>query len=302
MTTDRDTARATAIVAATGILWGLYWLPVRAIDARGLSGAWGTAAITLAACLILTPFALARWRSLAGAPPAVLASIALGGAGFALYSVGLVHGRVAIVVLLFFLTPVWSTLIGRFALGWPTPPSRILAMAVGLAGLGLMLGADGRMPLPRGPGEWMGLLAGFLWSVSTTGIRTRSRLGAGETGFVFAAGAGVAALALAPILADLPAAPAPGGVAEVAALAFGAAGLWWVASVVALMWATVRLEPARVGILLMVEVLVGAVSAALLAGEHLAPLEIAGGLLVVGAGILEVRPPRRRRGAPLPKV
>ena len=69
-------------------------------------------------------------------------------------------------------------------------------------------------------------------------------------------------------------------------------GIWWALSIASLMWATVRLEPARVGILLMVEVLVGAVTAALIAGEHLAPLEIAGGALVLLSGLLEVWPVR----------
>jgi drug/metabolite transporter (DMT)-like permease len=59
-----------------------------------------------------------------------------------------------------------------------------------------------------------------------------------------------------------------------------------------LMWAAARLEPARVGILLMAEVLVGVVSAALIAGEALGTLEILGGLLVLSAGVLEVWPVR----------
>jgi drug/metabolite transporter (DMT)-like permease len=77
------------------------------------------------------------------------------------------------------------------------------------------------------------------------------------------------------------------------AVALAAGGLWWGLSVASLMWATVRLEPARVGILLMTEVVVGAASAAILAAEHLSPLEIAGGALVLCAGILEVWPSRR---------
>ena len=40
---------ASAIVLATGIFWGVYWVPVRAIAEGGLDGAWGTGAITLAA-------------------------------------------------------------------------------------------------------------------------------------------------------------------------------------------------------------------------------------------------------------
>jgi drug/metabolite transporter (DMT)-like permease len=44
----------------------------------------------------------------------------------------------------------------------------------------------------------------------------------------------------------------------------------------------------------MIEVLIGGVSAALLAGEHLAPMEMAGGALVLIAAVLEVWPVRQR--------
>ena len=294
MTTQRSISIATGIVAAAGLLWGLYWLPVRALDGLGLPGAWGTVAITLAATLLLAPLAVARRRDLAATPLPALLAIATGGAAFALYSMSLVYGRVAIVILLYFLTPVWSTLIGRYVMGWPATPLRVAAILLGLAGLGIMLGADGTVPRPQGIGEWMALVAGLLWSIGTTGMRTTSTLAPGPSAFVFAAGAAVTALVLAPLLAPLPGG-AEGSILRAGAVALGTGALWWGLSIAALMWATLRLEPARVGILLMTEVLVGALSAALLAGEHLSGLEIAGGALVLAAGILEVWPTRKRQ-------
>lgn len=92
-------------------------------------------------------------------------------------------------------------------------------------------------------------------------------------------------------------APLPTGVADIAqplAWALAAGGLWWGLSVASLMWATVRLEPARVGLLLMSEVVVGAASAAFFAGERLATLEIVGGALVLCAAGLEIWPARRK--------
>ncbi|RVT82663.1 DMT family transporter [Rhodobacteraceae bacterium CCMM004] len=292
MTPAAETARASVVVVATGMAWGLYWLPVRALEAAGLPGAWGTVAITALAAVLLTPVAWRRRGRLAAASPLGLAAFALGGAAFALYSVGFVYGRVAIVILLWFLTPVWSVLIGRYVMGWSTPPLRIAAIACGLAGLAVMLSADGGPPVPRSAGEWMALSAGALWSVATTGMRVRPDLGPGDGAWVFALGALAATLVLAPMLGPLPSL-APGAGLAVAGWAGLAAALWWGASIAGLMWATVRLEPARSGILLMSEVLVGAVSAALLAGEALHPLEIAGGALVLAAGALEVWPTGR---------
>ena len=295
MDTRRTTRIASSIVVATGALWGLYWFPARRLAEIALPGAWGALAIVAAAMVLLAPLALRRRHELADADPWALASVALGGAGFVLYSVGFVYGRVAIVILLFYLTPVWSTLIGRYVMGWRLPHLRAAAIAVGVAGLVVMLGGDGGVPVPRGAGEWLALLSGLLWSIATTGIRTRSTLGPASAAFVFASGAVVGALLLAPFLEPLPAGVPRASVLPAIGWTLAAGGLWWGASVAALMWSAARLEPARVGLLLMAEVLVGATSAAYLAGERLGSWEIAGGALVLCASILEVWPMRGRR-------
>ncbi|MBZ9539304.1 DMT family transporter, partial [Modicisalibacter tunisiensis] len=172
MSLRRQTALASLIVILTGALWGLYWIPVRRLDGL-LPGAWGSLLIVALATLLLTPFAVVHRRRLRAADPLSLAAIALGGAAFVMYSIGLVHGRVANVILLFYLTPVWSTLIARLGLGWPTPWPRYAAIGVGLAGLVLVLGDDGALPWPRGVGDWLGLASGLLWALASTGIRLR---------------------------------------------------------------------------------------------------------------------------------
>lgn len=288
METRQIKRAATLIVIVTGALWGFYWIPVRQLTQLGLTGAWGTLAITLCAVVVLLPYGVAQRHDLLAAQKRTLISIALGGAAFALYSIGFVYGRVAIIILLYFLTPVWSTLIARYVFKWSSSPLRIAAIIVGLIGLGVMLGADGAVPIPRGIGEWMALCAGLLWSVSTTGIRTSAPMSPLLAALVFAMGAALISLILTPFLDPWSGQIAPGAMW----VAFLAGLFWWAASVAGLMWAAARLEPARVGILLMAEVLVGAASAAYFAGEHLAPLELIGGALVLLAGMLEVWPQR----------
>jgi drug/metabolite transporter (DMT)-like permease len=289
MTPARIPLVASALVLLVGVFWGLYWLPVREIEARGLAGAWGTVAITLATAVVMAPVALRRRRDLRAAHPLALASIALGGAAFALYSIGFVYGRVALVTLLWFLSPVWAVLVTRVLLGWPTPWLRLVAVAVGVAGLVLMLGAGGRMPLPKDLGEWMSLVGGILWAFSITGTRVKSTLSAAPSTFVFALGAAALSLVLAPLLAPFPRLP-EGSLPSVLALSFATGAIWWGASIIGLVWATMRLDPARVAILLMSEVPIGAVTAAWLAGETLHPMEIIGGAMVLAAGLLEVWP------------
>lgn len=132
---------------------------------------------------------------------------------------------------------------------------------------------------------------GALWAVATTVMRVRPPLPPIEAAFVFALGAAIAAGGLAPLPG-----PAPGDVevASAAMWALLAGALWWGPAMALLMWAATQLEPARVGILLMSEVLIGAASAALIAGEVLSAPELIGGALVLCAGVLEVWPVQRR--------
>jgi drug/metabolite transporter (DMT)-like permease len=181
-------------------------------------------------------------------------------------------------------------LIARFVLGRPQPALRVAAIVLGLVGLAVMLAAGGEVPLPRSAGEWLALASGLLWAIASTLLAGRPGPAPAAAAFVFALGATLGAAGLAPLLAPWPAGVAASDVAVAAGWAVVAGGLWWGLSMASLLWATARLEPARVGILLMSEVLVGTLSAALLAGEQLAGREVVGGALVLAAGVLEIRP------------
>ncbi len=276
-------------------MWGVYWVPLRQLDAVAAAGPWATLAVVLAGCLVLTPFGWAGRARLQAANNRALLSVALGGASFVLYSNGLLYGQVAVVILLFYLTPIWSTLIARFWLRWPVSWWRYAAIGLGLAGIALVLRGDhGGLPLPRTLGDWLGLASGLLWAVAATGIHVHVRTRPAETNFVFCAGAAAMALLLALLLGDEPEPRVAGGQYTTALLwTVLIGGVWWAASLTAFMWASREMEPPRVGILLMSEVIVGAVSAALFAGEPFGVTMTVGAMLVVGAGVLETMPDRR---------
>ena len=282
------------LVVSVGALWGLYWAPLRQLEALIGAGPWVTFAAVATGCLCLAPFGWKGRHRLAVSNNRALLSIALGGASFVLYSNGLLYGRVAVVILLFYLTPIWSTLIVRFWLRWPVSRWRYCAIVAGLAGIGLVLRSDhSLMPLPQSLGDWLGLSSGILWSVASTGIHVHARTKAAETNFIFCAGGTAMALFLALLLGH---APQQQGL-DLALPALGwtllLGGGWWAASLSGFMWATRQMEPARIGILLMSEVLVGAGTSVLFAGEPFDGFMALGGLLVIAAGLLETAPRRR---------
>ena len=288
---------ASMIVLCVGVFWGVYWVPVRAIAELGLDGAWGTGAITLAAMLFLLPFLAGKTHVFRDTGFVGVVSIALGGAAFALYSIGFLYGKVALVVLLWFFSPVWSVLIAKFVLRWQVPTLRLIAIGVGLAGLFIMLGGEGSLPVPRSLGEWMAFIGGLIWAGATAGMRLKSRVPPLPAAFTFALGATLTSFVFAPFLAPPPIIAAEDAL-RIGITVLVTGGVWWGLSIAALMWATLRLDPARVGILLMPEVILGAVTAAIFAGETLSASEMIGGGLVILCGLLEVWPTKAEGGHP----
>ncbi|PWG65784.1 DMT family transporter [Sediminicurvatus halobius] len=285
------TLLANLTVVTVGVLWGLYWLPLRALDDVATAGPWATLATTVTGLLVLAP---AAWRGRgelqrAGWP--ALASLLLGGASFVLYSNGLLYGHVAVVILLFYLTPVWSTLIGRIWLGQPMTWWRYAAVGVGLVGVALVLrGSHGGLPLPHSAGDWLGLASGIGWAIASVGINRYSRTPPATTNFVFCGGAALAAGLFVLAAGSPPPLLAASALAPAIAWTLVIGGLWWAASLTLFLHAAQRLEPARVGILLMSEVIAGAASAALLTDEPFGMLMGIGAMVVVVAALLETLP------------
>lgn len=141
----------------------------------------------------------------------------------------------------------------------------------------------------------MAFAGGLIWAFATAGMRLKSNVKPLPSAFLFALGAAMTSLLAAPFLEPFPTI-ASGDLPTVAVNVLLTGGFWWVLSIAALMWATVRLDPARVGILLMTEVVFGAVTAAAFAGESLSINEMVGGALVILCGILEVWPTKETTG------
>jgi drug/metabolite transporter (DMT)-like permease len=272
-----------AILVST-VLWGTLWIPLRHLNAAGLGGPWATCAGFFLPLLILLPFGLTRWRAiLAEGWPLAQAGFLMATC-IALYAEALLQGYVARVILLFYLTPVWSTLLAWMLLGDPITRARIVTVTLGLAGMFIVFGAGTGLPVPRTAAEWMGLLSGFCWGVSMVSLRRVAHAAEFDKVFVqfLFVGALFLLLSLAP--GGQPwSAPNPEVFLESATwlLLFG---LVWMPAV---LWLTMfggsRLDPGRVAVLLMLEVVIGLVSAALLTDEPFGQREIAGAICIVAA-------------------
>lgn len=270
-----------AVVAVAAIFWGLWWLPLRALEATGLTAAALNLWLYAVAAAALLPVLWARRGRVAeGGAPLALAAMLFGLAILA-WNFALQTGEVVRVTLLFYLTPVWGTVLARVFLGEPVGGRRMLAIGLGLGGA-LALLAEAWPPVPRMLGDWLGLGAGLVFAGSATAARYGRVDGRALTALAFIAAAAVAAMTTALVGETL---GWPGGrsVAVVAAISL----LWLVPVTWALLWGAARLDPGRLALLMLLEVVAAAVSAALLTDEPFGLREAAGCVLILLAGALE---------------
>jgi drug/metabolite transporter (DMT)-like permease len=285
--------RPATAVALSASLWGLWWLPLRALAEAGLSGPAVNAALYGIASLALLPWLWRRRARIAVGGLLLLGAGGLFGAALVSWNLALIQGEVVRVTLLFYLAPVWATLLALELLREPVGPLRVLSVVLGLAGAVVLLGFADGLPLPRSLGDWLGLAAGVLFALSVTLVRKGEAIsGLEQTMVSFAAAALLSLLLLA-------ASPIPDAALSPAVLAWAAlAALGWLLPLTwLLLWGARFLEPGRVSLLLLLEVAVAALSAALLAGEPFGLREASGCLLILAAGALEgaaeLRPARR---------
>lgn len=280
------TAHSVAVLVP--VMWGLYWIPARYVEAAIGAGVWGTVYAVLVACIVLAPAAWYYRASLYTTNRLALASTALGGTSFALYAAGLLYGNVVVVVVLYYLTPVWSVLIARLWYKQRTSLTSCAVIVIGMVGVFLVLKGDNTfIPLPREIGDWLGLAGGILWSIASTGIYKYSRLDSYSSNFIFSVGALISAVLLACVLTGpgLPSGQAIDygtGIPVIILIGVG----WWAVALTGFLWAARYLEPTRLGIFMMTEVVAGAASAALLAGERFDFMMLVGTLFVVVAGLI----------------
>lgn len=283
-----QTARSEVVVIAVllggSTLWGLYWLPLRVLERGGLAGLWVVVLVYIGATGVLLWQArreLDQLLRFAGPMLGIGLSGAISGIAF---SIGVIEGEVARVLILFYLAPVWSVILARWALREPLAPVTVPALLVALGGAAMMLLSDGGFAGSRfALADLLGLIAGLAFALTNVQLRAARALSPRLKN--------LAACYLVPPLAlvvalglDLPlAAPT---VTLAGSLVLGM--VWMTAMIAMVQYGVSHLPLQQSSVLLLFELIVGAVSAALIAGERLGPWEVIGGTCIVAAGLAVV--------------
>jgi drug/metabolite transporter (DMT)-like permease len=272
-------------------------MPQRAFETAGMTGGWGTIAQYMICILFLAPIAVWRWvRGLQTGLGLFWAGLFMGG-GIVCYANSFLLTDVIRALLLFYLTPVWATLIELVFLkrrpGW----WRAVSLPLSLLGVWIVIGQGVGFSLPQNAGDWLAILGGAMFAAGAARVEVSRIDGVFPMLFAFFVYGGLFAvgqsLFLAGELGPMPAIEVWIGLTPWLILL---CVLFFLPTNTMVTWAPTRLGAGLFSILILSELIFGTISAAIWADEPFGWREVTGSLLILLAGVLEVVMSRRATG------
>ncbi|MEQ9489278.1 MAG: DMT family transporter [Alphaproteobacteria bacterium] len=281
------TSLAKAAALYSGLIFGLFWFPLRFLEAQGVPGVWPAVLINGTAAAFMIPVVVWRWkRFVFGGWRFHIAGL-LAGTTLVLYAAGLLYTEVVRIIVLYYMLPIWGFLLARIFLGAAITPIRWIAMGFGFAGLYIIFGADAGLPLPRNAGDWMGLCSGFIWAVAATMILADNRSSVIDYALYYLVWGGLGTIVVLAFSGDLAFPPDSRIVLDSMIWVVPLALLGLVPAGLATLYAPAYLNPGTVGLLFMTEISVSVGTAAVFAGEVFGLPEAVGVILISLAGLIE---------------
>lgn len=276
-------------------LWGVAWWPMQMLNDAGMDGAMLTLVTYGAAATAFVPMVipharllLRRWRTL-------MVILVSGGAWNLLFIFAMISGHAGRAVLLYYLSTLWMVIGARLVLGEPFVASRLFCAGIALLGAVLVLDP---LQLLRGElalADLYAIGAGLAHAITCLAFRHAADIPVRNKNAFMFLGSVIGAGAL---LSLQPLSPAASCVSTNAFLLAFAFGLTWVMVADYLVqFGVSHLPSSRSAILMLCELPITVVSAAIITRQQLGALELAGGLLIMLASLVECV----RSEAPLPE-
>ena len=270
----------------TASMWGAVWYPLRLLEAEGLHGLWSTI-ISYGAALSLGLYWLWRDRGIWRIHPVALTIMMLA-AGWcnAAFVLSVLEGTVVRVLLLFYLAPLWALILGWLILGEKPNRTGWLVFIVALAGAIIMLwDPSSGLPWPRDRADWLAVSAGFAFSLSNVMVRKTGNVSVGAKAAVTWLGV-VTVCAVWILIADV-AVPQVTLPTIGSAVALGTFGFFIMT--LAVIYGVANMPVHRSAVILLFELVVGAISSMLLTDEIVLLQEWIGGALILVSAWLAAR-------------
>lgn len=276
------------LLAAT--LWGVFWYPLRWLEQLGLGGLWQSFFIysgTVWLMIVVVWRYRATLKAELGLAPWPLLFMALtsGWCNIA-FILAMLDGHVMRVLLLFYLSPLWATLIGWLFLKEQLHTLSVVVLLVAVSGAVVMLWhPEMGYPWPNNRADWLALSAGMSFAILNALVRVTEQVSVPIKTVISWVGVLVISLVLIVLFGTgLPEVPV-----RVMAYAWLVGAIVMVIMTFSVVYGVTHMPIHRSSIILLFELVAGAVSSQLLTEEVITLHEWIGGAMVVAAAYLSAR-------------
>ncbi len=275
---------ALACVVAA-VLWGLFWYPLRLLEEMGVPGLWASLIIYSFAVIFVIPVCFKkRAEFLKFKVECLLMGLFAGWTNLA-FILAVLEGEVVRVLVLFYLSPIWAILLAVLILHERLTRVGLCSLILAMVGAGLMLWRP-ELSYSNGIGlvEFYAITSGMAFAVTNIVVRK-----IGSTPIVVKMGAswlGVIVLTLFALwFVQLP-------VPEITAHSGFLVLLIGFPAMYVMTWAAqygvTHLPIQRSSVIFLLEIVAGAISAALWTDEIVSNIEYVGGVLIISAGLISI--------------
>jgi len=266
--------------------WGIIWYPYRLLQEAGFSGVSASFYTYLIAMVIGVVLLGRHWRDLLSAHNSMCwLALAAGWTNLS-YVLAVIDGEVMRVMLLFYLSPVWTLLLAHFWLKERAGLQGVLVIATSLLGAFIMLydaTLPTNMPLPHNQSEWLALSAGMGFSLMNVQSRKFGDLSLVSKSF--SVWLGVVFITVVSVLFFGQDFAMPTTMRNVDWMWLGGVGVLLFASTLLVQYGVTHMPAVRASIIFLFELVVAAIAAYYLAGEDMSLNEWVGGAFIVTAAI-----------------
>lgn len=269
--------------------WGIIWYPYRIMNDAGVSGV-ASSFYTYSIAIMLGAALFAKhWRGICKLPKSVIWLSLIAGWTNLSYVLAVIDGEVMRVMLLFYLSPLWTLLLAHFWLKESITKVGFFSICIAMIGAYIMLadpfnGTSNHIPLPQNKAEWLALSAGIGFSLTNVITRKSVHLSLAAKSMLVWVGVAGMSLLLMPFLGG--AFPSPH---------FFTLNNWLMMALIAILlmvatlfvqYGVTKITATRASVLFLFELVVAAIAAYYLANEAMQLNEWMGGALIIAAGLL----------------
>ncbi len=268
-------------------VWGIIWYPYRLMANAGVSGIYSSFYVFILTIAIALPyFFIAKKKVPIWSKDFWLLALVAGYTNIS-YVLAVIDGEVVRVMLLFYLSPVWTIFLAHFMLNEDTQKRHYIAVFISLIGAFIMFWEPGYLIHLDSRSDWLALSSGLGFAITNVMTRKHAHMTVNQK--ALAIWLGVIVVAIICIMFDKNAMPTLDFFRPVDAAIMMVIALSLFLSTLLVQFGVTQIKAVEASSFFLFEIVIAAISSYFLVGESIALKEWLGGILIIAGVILSAK-------------